>query len=261
MRAMPSTITGSPGTKALVDDPVVADLVAHLHRLGHRLVVGHHVDELALRPFEHRARGHQHCLGLGGTGQAHTHELARLQRAIGVGHLGLGLHRAGVARHPRVREQQLALARVHAAVGELDLDRERFVRRQLQLARGRPRCATSSDRCRRCRSAPSPGRSASAWSTARAGPETSVPSETCERPAAPDSGASTLVYSRFSAASARRACAALRSARATCSADAASSYFALAHGARIPQRLQARQRARAPAQAWPRPMPRRHRRD
>jgi hypothetical protein len=54
-------------------------------------------------------------------------------------------------------------------------------------------------------------------------PETSVPSDTWERPTSPPIGASTRVYCTLSAASARRACAPFRSARAICSLDAASS--------------------------------------
>src|SRR5436309_3492761 len=66
----------------------------------------------------------------------HARELAGLERTVGVGHLGLGFDGAGVARHPRVGENELALARVHGAVGEVHLDVERALLGQLELARG-----------------------------------------------------------------------------------------------------------------------------
>ena len=246
--------------EAGVDDPVVADLVTHLHRLGRSLAVGRQVDELALRPFEHRARGHQQRIGPGRAGQAHAHELAGLEHAVRVGHLGLGLYRAGVARHPRVGEQQLALARVHAAVRELDFDRERLVRRQLQLARGHfvaplhligvgdaeahfHRVGLRQRRQQR----------------AGAGHQRAL----AHLRAARRAGERRL---DLGVAQVQRGLGAARlRALEVCARHLLGRrrivVFALAHRARLPQRLQAIQACAWSAQAWPRRRPRRRRRD
>ena len=229
--------------------------------LRHGLAVGHHVDELALRPFEHRARRHHHRVGPRRAGQAHAHELAGLEHAVGVGHLGLGLDRAGVARHPRVGEQQLALARIHAAVGQLHLDRER-ARAAAAAAGPRPlRCATSSGRCRRCRSAPSIGSVCVSVVSSVPGPATSVPSLTCERPAAPDERCLDLGVAEVQRGLGAARLRALEVGARHLLGRRRIVVFALAHRARLPQRLQACKRARGSAPAWLRRRPRRRRRD
>src|SRR2546422_4605957 len=74
------------------------------------------VDELSLRPFQHRALRHGDRVGARRAAQDDAHELAGLERAAGVGKLGARLARAGGGRDAHVGEVEPPGFLVQAAV-------------------------------------------------------------------------------------------------------------------------------------------------
>ena len=178
----PSTITLSPGFKPSRDDPArgsaVDPLAACTGRAGHhgalhrRLVAGRsHIDELALRPLQHGALGHQDRIGPRGADQAHAHELPGLDRAVSVGQLGLrSSHRAGGRIDQRLAELQLAALCQERAVGSRHFHCER------RPAATRRRSALMSAWMRSCSASGMPNTALigiglrRSWSAARRGP-------------------------------------------------------------------------------------------
>ena len=153
------------GLQAGGDDPVVARPVADLHRprLGRALLVDH-VDELALRAFQHRALRHGDRVRARRAVQHHAHELARAQqRRPWVRQLGARFLRAGGRGDAHVGEVEPPGVRVDRAVGEAQRDLEAAVLRQLQAAGLRLPSAGARARCPGCRSSPRSGRPASRW--------------------------------------------------------------------------------------------------
>src|SRR6266853_1467621 len=118
------------------DNPGIAPPGAQLDRpvLGPAFGADH-VDELALRAFEHRALRHEDRGRPLGTFQGHAHELAGMQEARGIGQLGARFAGARAARDAHVGEVGLAGFLVYAAVGELHRHLEAPVAGQHQASR------------------------------------------------------------------------------------------------------------------------------
>ncbi len=120
-------------------------------------------------------------------------ELAGAQHAAGIGEFGARLAGAGLGVDPHVGEVDDALARVVAAVGELERRLEAAVRRQLEapgLDVAAQREAAPGRERRRCTYI---GSVCVTEVSSTLGPETSEPSETAARLVTPEIGASTRV--------------------------------------------------------------------
>src|SRR6185295_2066314 len=105
--------------EARLDDPVLPDPVAHLHRPRFGLAVGaDDVHELALRPFLQGTLRHGNRVQPRRTFQGYAYELPRAQGTFRIRDLGARFRGSGGARNAHVGKVELASLGDDGAIGE-----------------------------------------------------------------------------------------------------------------------------------------------